>query len=30
MGDSAFMSNDQAVRDADPVVGEIGLMFGAQ
>jgi hypothetical protein len=30
MGDSAFMSNDQAVRDADPVVSEIGLMFTAQ
>jgi hypothetical protein len=30
MGDSAFMSNDQAVRDADPVVSEIGLMFVAQ
>jgi hypothetical protein len=30
MGDSPFMSNDSAVRDADPIVSEIGLMFSAQ
>ncbi len=30
MGDSAFMSNDQAVRDTDPVVSEFGLMFTSQ
>ena len=29
MGDSPFMSNDQAVRDADPVVSEIGLTYAA-